>query len=82
MMSGLVIVGLLFIILGWLVQLYYSAGRKIIALSMKFVLIYVLGSLLLMIDALQTGNVLNWILNLAAAVFAFLAGYFAKKARP
>ncbi len=81
MTSGAVIIGLLLIILGWVVQLYYSRARKIFALSMKFVVIYVVGCLLLVIDALQTGNLLICILNLAAAVFASFAGYYAKKAR-
>jgi len=81
MVNGWMIIGLLLIILGWMVQLYYSRARKIFALSMKFVVIYVVGCLLLVIDAIRTGNLLIWILNLAAAVLAFLAGYYAKKAR-
>lgn len=81
MASGLVIMGLILVILGWLVQLYYSAVRKIFALSLKFVMIYVAGCILLVIDGLQTGNALIWVLNLLAAVIAFIAAYFAKKAR-
>ena len=81
MASGLVIMGLILVILGWLVQLYYSAVRKIFALSLKFVMIYVVGCILLVIDGLQTGNTLIWVLNLLAAVIAFIAAYFAKKAR-
>jgi lipid-A-disaccharide synthase-like uncharacterized protein len=81
MTSGLVIVGLILIILGWLVQLYYSVGRKIFALSLKFVVIYVVGCLLLVIDALQKGDTLILILNLVALILAFFAGYFAKKSR-
>jgi len=81
MPSGLMIIGLVLIILSWLVQLYYSAVRKIFALSLKFVVIYVVGCILLVIDGLQTGNTLIWVLNLLAAVIAFIAAYFAKKAR-
>jgi len=82
MTSGLVVVSLVLIILGWLVQLYYSAGKKIYALSLKFVALYVVGCILLAIDALQTGRTTIWILNLITAIIALLAGYFAKKARP
>ena len=82
MERGLVLVGLILIILGWLVQLYYSAFRKIFALSLKFVAIYVVGYVLLVIDAFQTGSTLILILNLVTAVLASVAGYFAKKARP
>jgi len=81
MASELWIIGLVLIFLGWLIQLYYSAARKIFALSLKFVVIYVFGCILLAIDALETGNTLIWILNLVIAVFAFIAGYFAKKVR-
>jgi len=81
MPSGLMIIGLVLILLGWLVQLYYSAVRKILALSLKFVMIYVVGCILLVIDGLQTGNTLIWILNLVIAVIALVAGFFAKKAR-
>ena len=55
--------------------------EKIFALSMKFVVIYVVGCLFLVIDALRTGNFAVWILNLAPAVLEFLAGYYSKKAR-
>jgi hypothetical protein len=48
---------------------------------MKFVVIYVVGCLFLVIDALRTGNFAVWILNLASAVLEFLAGYYSKKAR-
>lgn len=82
MERGLVLVGLILIILGWLVQLYYSGFRKIFALSLKFVAIYVVGCVLLVIDAFQTGSTLILILNLVTAVLALGAGYFAKKARP
>jgi len=81
MVNELVTIGLVLIILGWLVQLYYSAVRKIFALSLKFVMIYVVGSILLVIGAFQTGNTLIWILNLVTAVIASIAGYSAKKAR-
>ena len=81
MASGLVMLGLILIILGWIVQLYYSAIRKIFALSLKFVAIYILGCALLIIEAWNTGNHWVWILNVLAAVAALLAGYFAKKAR-
>ncbi|NIO20499.1 MAG: hypothetical protein GTN76_07100 [Candidatus Aenigmarchaeota archaeon] len=82
MSSVLATVGLLLIILGWLVQLYISAARRIFALSLKFVVIYAVGCILLVIGAIQTGNILIWILNLVAAILALTAGYFAKKARP
>ena len=81
MTSELVIVGLILIILGWLIQLYYTTFKKTFALSLKFVFIYAVGCLLLVIDALRTGNTLIWILNLAAAVVAVIAGFSAKKAR-
>ena len=75
------IVGLILIILGWLIQLYYSAFKKLFALSLKFVFIYIIGCLLLVIDGWKTGNTVIWILNLVAAVLALSAGVFAKKAR-
>lgn len=81
MANGLVTLGMILIIVGWVVQLYYSAIRKIFALSLKFVAIYTLGCILLMIDAWNTAKHGVWILNLVAAVVALLAGYFAKKAR-
>lgn len=82
MTNGLVVVSLVLIILGWLVQLYYSAGKKIFALSLKFVALYVVGCILLAIDAFQTGRTTIWIFVLITATVAILAGYFAKKARP
>jgi hypothetical protein len=81
MASEWIIIGMILIILGWLVQLYYSAGRKIFALSLKFVVIYVVGCIFLVIDGLKTGSTLVWIFNLITVIIAFLAGYFAKKAR-
>ncbi len=81
MASGLVTVGLILMIVGWIVQLYYSAVRKIFALSLKFVALYTLGCIILVIGAWNTANHPVWILNLVAAVVASLAGYFAKKAR-
>lgn len=79
--STLLIVGLILIILGWLVQFYYSVGRKLFALSLKFVVIYVVGCILLAIDSLQKGGILLGFLYLAGAVLAFVSGVFAKKAR-
>ena len=76
-----VIIGLVLIILSWCVQVYYSGVKKIFALSLKFVVIYVVGCILLVIDASQRGQALLLILNLVAAVIALLAGFFAKKAR-
>ena len=81
MVSGLMVIGLILILLGWLVQLYYSARRKIFALSLKFVVIYVVGCILLVIDALRSGNTMIWIFNLVTAFFALVAGASAKKAR-
>lgn len=81
MENMLATLGLLLIILGWLVQLYYSALRRIFALSLKFVVIYVVGCILLAIDATQDGSTLILVLNLVAAILAFIAGYSAKKAR-
>jgi CDP-diglyceride synthetase len=81
MESGFMVIGLILIILGWLVQLYYSAVKRIFALSLKFLVIYVVGCIFLIIDASQTGNTLIWILNLVIVVVASIAGYFAKKAR-
>jgi glycosyltransferase involved in cell wall biosynthesis len=81
MENALAMLGLLVIILGWLVQLYYSATKKVFVLSIRFVAIYVVGCILLVIDALQTGNTRIFVLNLVTAVAALLTGYFAKKAR-
>jgi hypothetical protein len=81
MASEWIIIGMILIFLGWLVQLYYSASRKIFALSLKFVVIYVVGCIFLVVDGLKTGNTLVWIFNLITVIIAFLAGYFAKKAR-
>ncbi len=81
MENVLATIGLLVIILGWLIQLYYSATKKVFVLSIRFVVIYVVGCILLVIGALQTGNTRLVILNLVTAVAALLAGYFAKKAR-
>jgi hypothetical protein len=82
MTSGLVTLGMILIIVSWIVQFYYSAIRKIFALSLKFVAIYTLGCIFLIIDAWNTASPWIAILNLVAAVVASLAGYFAKKARP
>lgn len=81
MALGLDMLGMILIVVGWGVQLYYSAIRKIFALSLKFVAIYTFGCILLIIDAWNTAYHWVWILNLVAAVVASLAGYFAKKAR-
>jgi hypothetical protein len=56
-------------------------GKKIFALSFKFVAIYMIACLLLMNDGLQKGNIITWTLNLVTAIVALLAGIFAKKAR-
>jgi hypothetical protein len=82
MAGGWATVALILIVLGWVLQLYYSASRKIFALSFKTVVLYVIGCILLVIDALGKGSLSLTILNLGAAVLAFLAGYYAKKARP
>lgn len=82
MENMLTMLGLLLIILSWLVQLYISAARKIFALSLKFVVIYAVGYILLVIDAIQTSNTMVLILNLAILIVALLAGFFSKKARP
>ena len=79
--STLLTAGLVLIILGWLVQFYYSVGRKLFALSLKFVVIYVVGCILLAIDALQKGGSLTGVLILVVAALAFVSGVFAKKAR-
>ncbi len=81
MAHGAFMLGMILIIAGWIVQLYYSAVRKIFALSLKFVAFYTLGCILLIIDAWNTANCWVWIFNLLTAVVASLAGYFAKKAR-
>ena len=81
MENMLTMLGLLLIILSWLVQLYISAARKIFALSLKFVVIYAVGYILLVIDAFQTGNTMVLILNLAIIIVALIAGFFSKKAR-
>ena len=81
MENVLVTIGLVVIALGWLVQLYYSAARKVSVLALRFVVIYVVGCILLVIDAIQTGNTRIFILNLVTAILALLTGYFAKKAR-
>ena len=82
MAGGWATAALILIVLGWVLQFYYSASRKIFALSFKTVVLYVIGCILLIIDALGKGSFSLTILNLGAAVFAFLAGYYAKKARP
>jgi len=82
MASGWGLGGLILILFGWLVQLYYSAGKKIFALSLKYVAFYAVGCVLLAIDGLKTENTATWILNLIIAFVALMAGYFAKKARP
>jgi len=79
--STLLIVGLILIILGWLVQFYYSVGRKLFALSLKFVVIYVVGCILLAIDAFQKGGGLMGILILVGGALAIISGVFAKNAR-
>ena len=81
MASGLAVIALILILSGWLLQFYYSASKKIFALSLKFVGIYVAGCILLVIDALQSGNTIIWIFNLVTAFFAFVAGVSARKAR-
>lgn len=78
----MMIVGLLLMILGWMIQLYYSASLKIFALSLKFVVFFAVGCILLAIDGLQTGKTLVWILNFLMALISLMAGYFAKKSRP
>ncbi len=79
--NGLLVAGLILIILGWLVQFYYPVSRNLFALSLKFVVIYAVGCILLAIDALQKGGGLTGILILIVAALALLSGIFAKKAR-
>jgi hypothetical protein len=74
-------VALILMIVGWLIQWYYSASKKIFALSFKTVVLYAIGCILLFIDSLGRGSFSIAILSLAAAVIAFLAGLAAKKAR-
>ncbi len=81
MENVLTTIGLLVIILGWLVQLYYSATKKVFVLSIRLVVIYAVGCIFLVIDALQTGNNRIFVLYLLTAIVALLAGFFAKKAR-
>lgn len=82
-MSGsLAIVGLIIIVLGWVVQLYISAVRRIFALSLKFVAMFLVGCIFLIIDGLQEGQILIAILYLACGLAACGAGYYAKRARP
>lgn len=65
-----------------MIQLYYSLRKKIFALSLKFVALYVIGVIVLIIDALEAGEIVQLILNLIIGLIAILAGFFAKKARP
>lgn len=82
MRDSLFVIGSLFIIMGWMIQLYYSLRKKIFALSLKFVALYVIGVIVLIIDALEAGEIVQLILNLIIGLIAILAGFFAKKARP
>jgi len=74
--------GLVLIVVGWIMQLYYGAARKIYALSLKFVLFYTVGCVLLVIDGISRGDMVGGIAYGLTAVVAVLAGYFSKKARP
>jgi hypothetical protein len=76
-----VTIGMIFVILGWLVQLYYGAGKKIFALSLKFVLIYCIGNIVLGIAALKAGHPFIGALYVLTFIFACFAGYFSMKAR-
>lgn len=81
-MSGVLsVLGFVLIILSWSLQLYYSAARKVYVLSLRFVAIYVIGCILLVIEAALTGETVVLIFYLMITILAFAAGYFAKKAR-
>ena len=81
MADGYAIAGLVMMILGWGVQVYISAVRRIFALSLKFVAIFVVGCLLLFIGSLRDGHILVAILYVMCGFAACLAGYHAKRAR-
>lgn len=65
MTVGFTELGLLFIGASWLIQLF-EVKKKDTKLSRQFVLIYFLGSVLLLIGAITTGATFSGLLNLLA----------------
>lgn len=65
---GLAIFGLTAITLGWLVQ-FGSCSKKKPQITMWFLVFYILGVLLLILDAISSNNYMSALLN-AASVFA------------
>lgn len=70
----MIITGLILIVVGWLVQLYrVFAGAK--QISRGFLVLYIIGVLLLVIDAFREGLGASAWLNLIALVISFLVLY-------
>jgi len=70
----MVITGLILIVVGWLVQLYrVFAGTK--QISRGFLVLYVVGVLLLVIDGFRASIGASAWLNLIALILAFLVLY-------
>ncbi len=64
-MIGITELGLLFIGASWFVQVF-DMGKKEVKLNKQFVLLYVLGSALILLDGIMNGSKISSLLNLVA----------------
>jgi len=64
-MIGITELGLLFIGASWFIQVF-DMGKKEVKLNRQFVLLYVLGSALILLDGIMNGSKISSLLNLVA----------------
>jgi len=64
-MIGITELGLLFVGAAWFIQVF-DMGKKEVKLNKQFVLLYVLGSALILLDGIMHGSKISSLLNLVA----------------
>ncbi|MBR9706456.1 hypothetical protein GOV14_05450 [Candidatus Pacearchaeota archaeon] len=74
-------IGLILIALSWLPQIIEILKTKKSGLNPKFALIYVLGSIALIIHAIEIKDTIFIILNSTAGLMSFLGLYYTLKYR-
>ena len=73
------VIGLILIAFSWFPQVVEIIKTKKSGLNIKFALIYVLGSVALIIHAIQINDTIFIILNSIAALMSFLGLYYTIK---
>ena len=75
------IIGLLFILAGWLYELAQSLKSKKPGVPLRFALLYGAGSLLLTLHSFLLGDLVFLVLNAAATLIAAVNAYFSLKGK-